>query len=113
MLSRKFSAAVASSLLSVGLLAGCAPSRPSSAGSSAIVVHPEQCIVTDLEPTTYQVGDSPVTYNFKMGSVTFNISSHSNTMAMKDLAEDGQAIALQMFAKLPPSANCKAPKFGG
>jgi hypothetical protein len=58
-----------------------------------------------------------------MGTVTFNVLSggsylggagnNSQMIAMKDLGEDGQTRAREMYSKLPASANCNPPKFGG
>ena len=123
MLSKKFKAAVGLFVLSAAMLAGCgAPSSSSSSPETAKAeqkynVLPEQCTVVDLDAKNYQPEPYAIAYNFRMGAVVFStgtrgyISRDSAVMPMKDLAEDGQARAQEMYSKLPASANCKAPKF--
>ncbi|MEZ0224067.1 MAG: hypothetical protein ACAH83_05910 [Alphaproteobacteria bacterium] len=122
MLSKKFKAAAGAGLLSVVVLAGCsaAPPSPDSppAPQEEYTVVPEKCVVVDRDADRYQPENySNIAYNFRMGAVAFNTTysgfayKEGMMMPMKDLAEDGQARALEMFSKLPASANCKAPKF--
>ncbi|MEZ0222960.1 MAG: hypothetical protein ACAH83_00275 [Alphaproteobacteria bacterium] len=121
MLSSKFKLAAGVGLLSAVVAAGCSgPALQPGPPRPAYETHPEQCIVIDADAGRYQIGQiSAISYNFRMGVVTLPTNIHgwaydsSATIAMNDLAEDGQARAMEMFAKLPPSANCKAPKFGG
>ncbi len=54
-----------------------------------------------------------VEFDYKYGTVVFGPGYQSATaMAMKDLAEDGQAEAVALFKYLDGTA-CKPPKFGG
>ena len=123
MLSKKFKATVGAGLLSAAVFAAyqLPPASPSPGTTwpekQKYRVLPEQCIVVDRDTKSYQTDPFDITYNFRLGAVVINtgpdgnIAPSSGVMAMKDLAEDGQARAQELYAKLPASANCKAPKF--
>ncbi|MEZ0224524.1 MAG: hypothetical protein ACAH83_08225 [Alphaproteobacteria bacterium] len=124
MLSKKFKATASAGVISAAMFA--AYSLPASVlrteaarlpEGPAYRVLPEQCMVVDRDTRRYQADPFDITYNFRMGAVIFNtglsgeIAPSSEVMPMKDLAEDGQARAQELYAKLPASANCKPPKF--
>jgi hypothetical protein len=131
-LTKKFNRVIGVGVLSGALfMAGCSVNVSTTAqeDKQGFAVLPEKCAVVDLNTSAYQIPypgpQNAATYNFKTGAVTFNTftgigrsnlgssSTSSQTIPMKDLAADGQVRALEMFSKLPASAQCKAPKFGG
>lgn len=118
-----FNKAVVAGLLATTVLAtGCqqyqSPEEKAQATTEQILeqagvqVDAKACVVTDknLKGDWYGSWNA---YDFKNGAVHFDtLSRWQSTLSMKDLAEDGQARAQEMFKHLPPSANCKPPKFG-
>jgi hypothetical protein len=83
-------------------------------------VNVDACQVIDKAPPGINANATNANanaYDFRNGVLRFNVywdgsgQYRATAIAIKDLQEDGQARALEMFAKLPASANCKPPKF--
>ncbi len=113
----KRAAAIGALVLGVS---GCEETIPTRAEKQAGVrVLPESCLVIDLNPgRPYAEYDRESNaYEFRNGVLLLNITDYgsmkreTSAISLKSLSPEGQARAVEMFKKIPPSANCKPPKF--
>lgn len=117
MFSLKFNQVVACALAAAATLAsGCTP-REKTAEETAhqaagVNVYKNTCTVIDNNPQKAGFEGYMNNYDFRNGVLTFHSDHYrAHSIPMKDLAEDGQARAIEMFRFLD-GTNCKPPKFG-
>ena len=116
MFSLKFNQIAAGILMTAAALTGCSlqPKTAEQQKMDAAGVELDQttCVVVDKHPENKGFFGYYNKYDFKNGVLHFKASSNNATsQSFKNLAEDGQARATEMFTFLA-GTNCKAPKFG-
>lgn len=104
----------AATMLTAGCIAQQTPEQQAAnqkQETANVVVNKSTCSVLDRSAIKHGFEGLNNKYDFKNGVLRFNSGyTFETAVAIKDLAEDGQARATEMFTFLA-GTTCKAPKF--